>query len=288
MDKVSSGILSLDIVLGGGFPLNKISEISGPPDSSKTTLMLNLIKNNPDCVTAYLDTDKHMNYDYLETININTESMIISQPESAEQLLDIVEQLLNARAVDIIIIDSLANLVSKEELETSMKSKQVNNNIITKTVQKLAAMAYKSDCAIILINQIRANLKEKWGKTISIADRALNSYATIRLDIKQTNELHKYDQIIGSRLKISVVKNKINLAQGIQFIKINHYYNNGLDTTADLLDLACEAAIINKAGSWFNYGNIKLQGKDNMIDLLDTDLDLFSDILNKVVEYYNL
>ncbi len=287
MDKISSGILSLDVVLGGGFPLNRLSEISGPPDCSKSTLMLNLIKQNPDCVIAYLDMDKQITYDYMEQLDIDADSMVISQPESAEQLLSIVKALIDNKAVDVIIIDSLASLISNYELNASINTK-VNNNTITETIKKLSMMVYKSDCAMLLINQTRNNLKEKPGTMITIADRALNSYASIRLEVQQTNELHKYDQIIGAKIKISVKKNKIALARGIQFIKINHYYSTGLDTTSDLLELACEANIINKSGSWYNYKDIKLQGKDNMIECLNTTDDLFDDVFNKVIEYYDI
>lgn len=285
-DTISSGILSLDILLGGGIPLNKITEISGPPNTSKTSMVLNMIKNNPDCVTAYLDTDNSINYDYLETMEIDTDSMVISQPESSEQLVQIVETLVSNKAVDIIIVDSIATLISHEELNNSMS--QINkNNTITDTIKRLATLIYKSDCALILINQIRSDLKaKKYGAEKTIADRALNSYASIRLDIRQTNELHKYDQIIGAKLKISIKKNKVAVKKG-ESVAINHYYKSGLDTIDDLLELAVNANIIQRNGSWYNFGGEKIQGKDAFIQFLrQDDNSLLDHIHERVIRHY--
>ena len=286
MDKISSGILSLDLSLGGGFPLNKITEVCGPPNSSKTSFILNLIKQNPECVTAYLDIDNSVSYDYLENMGIDTESLVISHPESAEQLIQIVQSLVSNKAVDIIVVDSIATLISKDELKNSMLSHS-NNNIIVDTIKKLSGLIYKSDCAMILVNQIRNDLKsQKYGSEIAIADRALNTYATIRLDIRQTNEIHHYDQIIGAKLKISIKKNKIALKKG-ESVSINHYYKSGLDTVDDLLELAVIANIIQRSGSWYNFGGQKIQGKDAFIRFLrQGNDDLLNYIHDRVIEYY--
>lgn len=286
MDKISSGILSLDLSLGGGFPLNKITEVCGPPNSSKTSFILNLIKQNPECVTAYLDIDNSVSYDYLENMGIDTESLVISHPESAEQLIQIVQSLVSNKAVDIIVVDSIATLISKDELKNSMLSHS-NNNIIVDTIKKLSGLIYKSDCAMILVNQIRNDLKsQKYGSEIAIADRALNTYATIRLDIRQTNEIHHYDQIIGAKLKISIKKNKIALKKG-ESVSINHYYKSGLDTVDDLLELAVNANIIQRSGSWYNFGGQKIQGKDAFIRFLrQGNDDLLDYIHDRVIEHY--
>lgn len=286
MDKISSGILSLDLSLGGGFPLNKITEICGPPNSSKTSFILNLIKQNPECVTAYLDIDNSVSYDYLENMGIDTESLVISHPDSAEQLIQIVQSLVSNKAVDIIVVDSIATLISKDELKNSMLSHS-NNNIIVDTIKKLSGLIYKSDCAMILVNQIRNDLKsQKYGSEIAIADRALNTYATIRLDIRQTNEIHHYDQIIGAKLKISIKKNKIALKKG-ESVSINHYYKLGLDTVDDLLELAVNANIIQRNGSWYTFGGLKIQGKDAFIRFLRQDNDgLLNYIHDRVIEHY--
>ena len=286
MDKISSGILSLDLSLGGGFPLNKIIEICGPPNSSKTSFILNLIKQNPECVTAYLDIDNSVSYDYLENMGVDTESLVISHPESAEQLIQIVQSLVSNKAVDIIVVDSIATLISKDELKNSMLSHS-NNNIIVDTIKKLSGLIYKSDCAMILVNQIRNDLKsQKYGSEIAIADRALNTYATIRLDIRQTNEIHHYDQIIGAKLKISIKKNKIALKKG-ESVSINHYYKSGLDTVDDLLELAVNANIIQRNGSWYNFGGQKIQGKDAFIRFLrQGNDDLLNYIHDRVIEHY--
>lgn len=286
MDKISSGILSLDLSLGGGFPLNKITEICGPPNSSKTSFILNLIKQNTECVTAYLDIDNSVSYDYLENMGIDTESLVISHPESAEQLIQIVQSLISNKAVDIIVVDSIATLISKDELKNSMLSHS-NNNIIVDTIKKLSGLIYKSDCAMILVNQIRNDLKsKKYGSEIAIADRALNTYATIRLDIRQTNEIHHYDQIIGAKLKISIKKNKIALKKG-ESVSINHYYKSGLDTVDDLLELAVNANIIQRSGSWYNFGGQKIQGKDAFIRFLrQGNDDLLNYIHDRVIEHY--
>ena len=285
MEKISSGVLSLDISLGGGLPLNKITEICGPPNSSKTSFVLNLIKENPDCVTAYLDTDNSVNYDYLETLGIDTESMIISHPETSEQLVQIVDMLVSNKAVDIIIVDSIATLISQDELNSSM-SNQSTNSTISDTIKKLSSLIYKSDCALILVNQIRSDLKaKKYGAEVSIADRILNTYASIRLDIRQTNELHKYDRIIGAKLKVSVKKNKLALKKGDD-VSINHYYESGIDTLDDLLELACNANIITRSGSWYSYGGTKIQGKKDMIIHLKQSEYLTDCIYKRVMNHY--
>jgi recombination protein RecA len=286
MDKISSGVLSLDINLGGGLPLNKITEVCGPPNASKTSFVLNLIKQNPECVTAYLDIDNSINYDYLETMGIDTDYLVISHPESAEQLIQIVETLVSESAVDIIIIDSIATLISQKELKGSM-STQTNNNTIVETIKKLSSLIYKSDCAMVLTNQIRNDLKsKKYGSEIAIADRALNTYASVRLDIRQTNEIHHYDQIIGAKLKISIKKNKVALKKG-ETVSINHYFDSGLDTIDDLLELAVNANIIQRNGSWYIFGGQKIQGKDSFIQFLRQDNDdLLDYIRDRVIEHY--
>ena len=175
MERISSGILSLDLQLGGGIPLDRITEVCGPPDSSKTSFVLNLIKQNEDCVTAYLDTDNCVSYDYLEQLGIDTDSLIISQPSNAEQLIQIVETLISNKAVDIIVIDSIATIISEEESDSGMSFNTKNSTII-ETIKKLSSLIYKSDCALILINQIRNDLKsKKYGAKVAMADRALNN-----------------------------------------------------------------------------------------------------------------
>ena len=286
MERVSSGILSLDLQLGGGIPLDRITEVCGPPDSSKTSFVLNLIKQNEDCVTAYLDTDNCVSYDYLEQLGIDTDSLIISQPSNAEQLIQIVETLISNKAVDIIVIDSIATIISEEESDSGMSFNTKNSTII-ETIKKLSSLIYKSDCALILINQIRNDLKsKKYGAKVAMADRALNTYASIRLNIEPTNEIHHYDQIIGAKLKISINKNKIALKKG-ESVSINHYYKSGLDTVDDLLELAINANIIQRNGSWYNFGGEKIQGKDAFIQFLrQGDDDLLNYIHDRVIKHY--
>lgn len=286
MDRISSGVLSLDLDLGGGLPFNKIIEICGPPNSSKTSFVLNLIKQNPDCVCAYLDIDNNINYNYLETLGIDMDSLIISKPESAEQVIQIVETLISNKAVDIIVIDSIATLISQDELNSSM-SKAIKTNTITETIKKLSSLTYKSDCVMVLINQIRNDLKsKKYGSEIAIADRALNSYASIRLDIRQTNELHHYDQIIGVKLKVSIKKNKTALKKG-DGIAIKHYFDSGIDTIDDLLELAINAHILEKKGSWYNFGGQKIQGKQEFIQFLKENNGYLLDyVYERVLKHY--
>ena len=187
-------------------------------------------------------------------MDIDPDSFIVAQPHDAEQLLEVVSALLESNEVDIIIIDSLASVVSYEEQQTSM-SKSSNNNTLSDTIKKLSSMIYRSNCALILINQIRNDLKaKKYGAETTLANRILNSYASIRLDIRKTNEIHHYDQIIGAKLKISIKKNKVALKKGEESVSINHYYKSGLDTVDDLLELAINADIVQRSGSWYNFG----------------------------------
>lgn len=288
MDNISSGILSLDLALGKGLPRNKIIELSGPPDSSKSTFVFNLIKANNDCVIAYIDTDNRININYvIDAMDIDPDSFIVAQPHDAEQLLEVVSALLESNEVDIIIIDSLASVVSYEEQQTSM-SKSSNNNTLSDTIKKLSSMIYRSNCALILINQIRNDLKaKKYGAETTLANRILNSYASIRLDIRKTNEIHHYDQIIGAKLKISIKKNKVALKKGEESVSINHYYKSGLDTVDDLLELAINADIVQRSGSWYNFGGQKIQGKDAFIRFLrQGNDDLLDYIHDRVISYY--
>lgn len=285
MDKISSGIISLDLSLNGGIPLDKITEICGPPNSSKTSFVLNMIKQNKDCVTAYLDIDNTINMNYLETLGIDTDSLVIAHPQTSEQLVQITEELIASGSVDIIVVDSIASLISNEDLNSSMK-KQSNNNTITDTIKKLSNLMYKSNCALVLINQIRNDLKStKYNSEIAIADRALNTYASVRLDVRQTNELHKYDQIIGAKVKITIKKNKLAIKKGND-VSVKHYYDSGIDIIDDLLELACNAEIVNRTGSWYTYDEIKLQGKPSMKNYLIRNEDILDDIFERVLNHY--
>lgn len=285
MDKISSGIISLDLSLNGGIPLDKITEICGPPNSSKTSFVLNMIKQNKDCVTAYLDIDNTINMNYLETLGIDTDSLVIAHPQTSEQLVQITKELIASGSVDIIVVDSIASLISNEDLNSSMK-KQSNNNTITDTIKKLSNLMYKSNCALVLINQIRNDLKStKYNSEIAIADRALNTYASVRLDVRQTNELHKYDQIIGAKVKITIKKNKLAIKKGND-VSVKHYYDSGIDVVDDLLELACNAEIVSRAGSWYTYGEIRLQGKPSMKNYLIRNEDILDDIFERVLNHY--
>lgn len=285
MDRISSGIISLDLSLNGGIPLDKITEICGPPNSSKTSFVLNMIKQNEDCVTAYLDIDNTINMNYLETLGIDIDSLVIAHPQTSEQLVQITEELIASGSVDIIVVDSIASLISNEDLNSSMK-KQSNNSTITDTIKKLSNLMYKSNCALVLINQIRNDLKStKYNSEIAIADRALNTYASVRLDVRQTNELHKYDQIIGAKVKITIKKNKLAIKKGND-VSVKHYYDSGIDIIDDLLELACNAEIVNRTGSWYTYDEIKLQGKPSMRNYLIRNEDILDDIFERVLNHY--
>ena len=285
MDRISSGIISLDLSLNGGIPLDKITEICGPPNSSKTSFVLNMIKQNEDCVTAYLDIDNTINMNYLETLGIDIDSLVIAHPQTSEQLVQITEELIASGSVDIIVVDSIASLISNEDLNSSMK-KQSNNSTITDTIKKLSNLMYKSNCALVLINQIRNDLKStKYNSEVAIADRALNTYASVRLDVRQTNELHKYDQIIGAKVKITIKKNKLAIKKGND-VSVKHYYDSGIDIIDDLLELACNAEIVNRTGSWYTYDEIKLQGKPSMRNYLIRNEDILDDIFERVLNHY--
>lgn len=285
MDKISSGVISLDLSLNGGIPLDKITEICGPPNSSKTSFVLNMIKQNEDCVTAYLDIDNTINMNYLETLGIDIDSLVIAHPQTSEQLVQITEELIASGSVDIIVVDSIASLISNEDLNSSMK-KQSNNSTITDTIKKLSNLMYKSNCALVLINQVRNDLKStKYNSEIAIADRALNTYASVRLDVRQTNELHKYDQIIGAKVKITIKKNKLALKKGND-VFVKHYYDSGIDIIDDLLELACNAEIVSRTGSWYTYDKVKLQGKPSMKNYLIRNEDVLDDIFERVLNHY--
>lgn len=278
---LSTGILSLDRITGG-LPY-KIVEISGAANTSKSSFIFNLIKANSNSISLYIDIDHSMNYSYLKnTFNLDEESVIITQPTDTEQMIQIIETLVDD--VDIIIIDSLPSMINKAELEKSM-TQQTNYNYITETIKKLAAVIRNKDTALILVNQVRSDLKaKKYGAETTVANKALNLYASIRLEIKQTNEIHKYDQIIGSKLKITVMKNKLRpINPSNKSIAISHYFNRGYDTLDDLLELACEYDIIDKRGSYYYYNNNKLgQGKEAAKHSIENTDGLLEDLYERI------
>jgi recombination protein RecA len=278
---LSTGILSLDRITGG-LPY-KIVEISGPANTSKSSFIFNLIKANSDYISLYIDIDHSMNYNYMKkTFGLDEDNVIITQPTDTEQMINIIETLVDD--VDIIIIDSLPSLISKEELQKSM-TQQMNYNYITETIKKLAAVIRNKDTALILVNQVRSDLKAKrYNAETTVANKALNLYASIRLEIKQTNEIHKYDQIIGSKLLITVVKNKLRLTNpSNKSVSISHYFNSGYDTTDDLLDLACEYSIIDKRGSYYYYRDNKLgQGKDTVKQYIENTDGLLEELYGMI------
>ena len=280
---LSTGILSLDRITGGR-PY-KITEISGAANCSKSSFIFNLIKANPDSIALYIDMDHSMNYSYLqEAFDLNEDSVIITQPNNIEQMIDIIETLIDD--IDIVIIDSLPSMISKAESDMSMQQ-QTNYNYITETIKRLSAIIRNRDTALILVNQLRNDLKaKKFGAETTIANKALNLYATMRLEIKQTNEIHYYDQVIGSKLKITITKNKIRpIDPANKSVSISHYFSTGYDTTSDLLELACEYNIIEKRGSYYYYKNNKLgQGKLTVVNYINSDIDLLEELYDSVSE----
>ncbi|MBH37465.1 recombinase RecA [bacterium] len=291
IETISSGALSLDFALGiGGYPKGRIIEIYGPESSGKSTLSLHAVaeaqKVGGTC--AYIDTEHALNSNYAETLGVNLNSLLLSQPDYGEQALEIAETLVRSGAIDLIVIDSVAALVPKSEIEGDMGDAQMGMQarLMSQALRKLTAIVNKSNCVVIFVNQIREKLGVMFGNPETTpGGRALKFYSSIRIDIRRVETLKKGVDIYGIVSKIKIVKNKV--APPFRFTEVEIKFGEGISYEADLIDLATEFEIIEKSGTWFSYnGNRMGQGKDNakkyLIDNPNISKEIETKIKNKV------
>ena len=287
--KVSTGSLSLDIALGiGGLPRGRIIEIYGPESSGKTTLSLHCIAEGQKDGgnVAFIDVEHALDPVYAAALGVDVDSLLVSQPDTGEDALEIAEALIRSGAIDVIVIDSVAALVPKAEIEGEMGDSHVGlqARLMSQALRKLAGAISKSNCVAIFINQLREKVGVVYGNPeVTPGGRALKFYSSVRIDIRRVETLKVNGEMIGSRTKAKVVKNKI--APPFKEAEFDIMYGQGISRVGELLDLAVKADVVQKSGAWFNYGDMRLgQGRDNVKELLRTNTELAQEIEQKLWE----
>lgn len=288
VDTISTGSLSLDIALGiGGLPRGRIIEIYGPESSGKTTLALHCIAEAQKSggFAAFIDAEHALDPKYSKALGVDIDSLIISQPDTGEQALEITESLARSGAIDVIVIDSVAALVPRAEIEGEMGDTHVglHARLMSQALRKLASVISKSNCVAIFINQLREKVGIVYGNPeVTTGGRALKFYASVRLDIRKIETLKIDGEIIGSRTRAKVVKNKV--APPFKEAEFDVLYGKGISRDGEIIDMAIKFNIIQKSGAWFSYKDYKLQGKDSVKELLKSKPEFITEIKNLVFE----
>ncbi len=293
VDVVSSGCLSLDIALGvGGYPKGRIIEIYGPESSGKTTFALQAIAEHQKLGgrAAFIDAEHALDPVYAERLGVNIDELLLSQPDTGEQALEICEALVRSEALSIVVIDSVAALVPQAEIDGEMGDSHVGlqARLMSQALRKLSGTINKTQTTCIFINQLREKVGVMFGNPETTpGGRALKFYASIRLDIRRNEQLKMGDGVVGNRTTIKVVKNKV--APPFKTAVVDIMYGEGVSHEGEILDLATEAGIVEKSGAWYSYQGEKLgQGKENVKLLLKDNIELKEEIEKKVREYFDI
>ncbi len=286
---VSTGSLGLDIALGvGGLPRGRVVEIYGPESSGKTTLTLQVIAEMQKLagVCAFIDAEHALDTQYAQKLGVNLQELLISQPDTGEQALEIVDALVRSGSVDLIVIDSVAALTPKAELEGEMGDSLpgLQARLMSQALRKLTATINKTNTMVIFINQIRMKIGVMFGNPeTTTGGNALKFYASVRLDIRRTGSIKKGDEVIGSETKVKIVKNKV--APPFKTAEFDILYGEGISREGEIIDMGVEARILDKSGSWYAYNGEKIgQGKDNAREFLRENPDMAIEIENRVRE----
>ncbi|MDP4179131.1 MAG: recombinase RecA [Bacillota bacterium] len=293
VDSISTGCLDLDIALGiGGVPRGRIVEIYGPESSGKTTVALHIVaeaqKNGG--AAAFIDAEHALDPSYSKVLGVDVDNLIVSQPDTGEQALEIADALVRSGAVDVIVVDSVAALVPKAEIDGEMGDAHVGlqARLMSQALRKLAGSINKTKCIIVFINQLREKVGVMFGNPeTTTGGRALKFYASIRMDIRKTDTIKQGDEIIGNRTRIKVVKNKV--APPFRQAEFDIMYNGGISKEGNVLDVAVKENIIQKSGAWFAYNDAKLgQGRENAKQFLKENPQILFEVENKIRTKYNL
>tara|TARA_B100000900_G_scaffold413766_1_gene438532 strand:- start:4236 stop:5240 length:1005 start_codon:yes stop_codon:yes gene_type:complete len=288
VEAISSGSLSLDAALGvGGYPRGRVVEIYGPESSGKTTLTLHAIAEcqKSGGIAAFIDAEHAFDRYYAQSLGIDIDELIVSQPDHGEQALEIADNLIRSGAVDIVVIDSVAALTPKSEIEGEMGDSKMglHARLMSQALRKLTASISKTQSTVIFINQLREKIGVMFGNPeTTTGGNALKFYASVRLDIRRSTQIKdSQGGINGNRTRVKVVKNKV--APPFKTVEFDILYGKGISKNGELLDLGVEEEIIQKSGSWFSYGDTKLgQGRDSVIKLFEDNLELAEEIEDKI------
>ncbi|HHS48485.1 MAG TPA: recombinase RecA [Desulfurella acetivorans] len=292
IDVIPTGSLSIDYAIGVcGIPRGRVTEIYGPESSGKTTLALHCVANaqKEGGIAAFVDAEHALDVEYAKNLGVDVDNLLISQPDSGEQALEIIDTLVRSNAVDIIVLDSVAALVPQAEIEGDMGDSHMGlqARLMSQALRKLTGAISKTNTAIIFLNQIRSKIGVMFGNPeTTTGGNALKFYASVRIDIRKINNIKQGQDIVGSRTKVKIVKNKV--APPFKEAEVDIIYGKGIDYIGDALDLAVNHDIIEKSGSWFAYQNQRLgQGRDNARDFLKDNPELLKTLINEIKSKLN-
>lgn len=289
MESISTGSVGLDYALGvGGLPKGRITEIFGPESSGKTTLALHVIAEaqKKGGIAAFIDAEHAFDRFYAAKLGVDVENLLISQPDYGEQALEIAENLIRSGAIDVIVVDSVAALTPKSEIEGEMGDSKVGlqARLMSQAMRKLTATINKTGCVCIFINQLREKIGILFGNPeTTTGGNALKFYSSVRIDIRKISQIKDGENILGSRVKVKVVKNKV--APPFRKAEFDILYGEGISRTGEIIDLGVELGIVKKSGSWFSYGDSKLaQGREAVKKLIDDNPELEEELAAKISE----
>jgi len=289
VEAIPSGSLGVDLALGvNGYPRGRIIEIYGPESSGKTTLTLHAIAEAQKAggIAAFIDAEHAFDRNYAEKLGVDVENLIISQPDNGEQALEIAENLIRSGAIDIVVIDSVAALTPKSEIEGEMGDSKMglHARLMSQALRKLTATISKTNCTVFFINQLREKIGVMFGNPeTTTGGNALKFYASVRIDIRRSSQIKDGENVIGNRTKVKIVKNKV--APPFKTAEFDIMYGEGVSKTGEILDLAVEFEIIKKSGSWFSYGDTKLgQGRDAVKSLIKDNPEMADELELKIKE----
>jgi recombination protein RecA len=287
LEVIPTGAISLDIALGlGGFPRGRVVEIYGPESSGKTTVALHAVANAQATggVVAFIDAEHALDPDYAKALGVDTDALLVSQPDSGEQALEIADMLIRSGALDLIVIDSVAALVPRAEIEGEMGDSHVGlqARLMSQALRKLTGSISRSRCMVIFINQVRMKIGVMYGnQETTTGGNALKFYASVRLDIRRTGQIKDRDDIVGNTTRVKVVKNKV--APPFKQVEFDIMYGEGVSKVGEILDLGVKAGLVEKSGAWFSYDSVRIgQGRENAKSYLKENPDVARRLENAI------